>query len=316
MIVFSQLQGIKLLLGHTPCSQNFAKTWMAINDWWLQCLCLLHSFSCSPKLAVSFLHQALYRDEHTLLMLLAWRGILKSHQQQCQLPWGVIPLRLPVSLFVMHAPNCNVSWANSSLKGVLISDWALQIVERTCEGNYTIPDNPSVSPWCKDFLQRCLTVDPGQRITVRDIYDHLWFKLNFPESVPLSSHCQQHFMPKSIWVSFFVIMANTSHVCDLQWPTKHIILQPPAAPCQVVAGIASLSLALSPWTLFHFVWPCGISAFLCRPERWTINVWALSLKLSSHREGDMTSNISSRLPVNQFMRRVNCSLDCKILVLH
>ena len=62
----------------------------------------------------------------------------------------------------------------------------MQIVSRTSTADYVIPEKIKVSEQCKDFLQRCLTPDPKQRISIQQIYDHPWFKQDLPPQVMAS----------------------------------------------------------------------------------------------------------------------------------
>lgn len=65
----------------------------------------------------------------------------------------------------------------------------VQVLDRTIRVDYKIPAKPKVSDACINFLGKMLVGDPAKRITVKEIYEHPWFKQGFPAAVsPLSIH--------------------------------------------------------------------------------------------------------------------------------
>ena len=59
----------------------------------------------------------------------------------------------------------------------------MQIAQRASTADYIIPAKVKVSEDCKDFLKRCLTPDPKERLSVDGIFDHPWFAKRLPAQV-------------------------------------------------------------------------------------------------------------------------------------
>ncbi|KAJ5076815.1 serine/threonine-protein kinase gin4-related [Anaeramoeba ignava] len=72
-----------------------------------------------------------------------------------------------------------------------------KVLQKVEQGVYTIPNTLSQNK--VDLIQRMLTVDPKQRITISEIKKHPWFRSNFPDGyLPPSIASMKHKTNKPI----------------------------------------------------------------------------------------------------------------------
>ncbi|KAJ7952915.1 Protein kinase superfamily protein [Quillaja saponaria] len=53
-------------------------------------------------------------------------------------------------------------------------------IQRILSVQYSIPDFVQISPECRDLIARIFVSDPAQRITIPEIWKHVWFLKNLP----------------------------------------------------------------------------------------------------------------------------------------
>ena len=69
-------------------------------------------------------------------------------------------------------------------------------MDRTLRVDYHIPSKFKASQLVVDLIGKMLRKEPGDRITITEIYDDPWFKQNFPDSVcPQTNHWQMIQIP-------------------------------------------------------------------------------------------------------------------------
>lgn len=66
----------------------------------------------------------------------------------------------------------------------------VQVLERTQNVDYRIPNSPRISGPCRDFLSHLLVADPDQRLSTAAIMEHPWFCQGLPAGVKsLNDEC-------------------------------------------------------------------------------------------------------------------------------
>ena len=56
------------------------------------------------------------------------------------------------------------------------SDGNAKLKKVICAGKYKYPNNCDLTDDCKDLIQKMLTVDPKERITIPEALNHPWIK--------------------------------------------------------------------------------------------------------------------------------------------
>ena len=64
-----------------------------------------------------------------------------------------------------------------------------------CAVQYEFPANKPISEECKDLLARIFVADPTQRISVRDIHHHPWFRHGIPPDLDVDQYNANWTMP-------------------------------------------------------------------------------------------------------------------------
>ncbi|KAK9811017.1 hypothetical protein WJX73_006755 [Symbiochloris irregularis] len=62
------------------------------------------------------------------------------------------------------------------------------VMQRTVNVQYEFPAHKPISDECRDLLARIFVADPGQRITVREIHHHPWFRHGMPPDLDVDRY--------------------------------------------------------------------------------------------------------------------------------
>eukprot|EP01025_Chloroclados_australasicus_P025094 TRINITY_DN2508_c0_g2_i1.p1 TRINITY_DN2508_c0_g2~~TRINITY_DN2508_c0_g2_i1.p1 ORF type:complete len:355 (-),score=41.31 TRINITY_DN2508_c0_g2_i1:3034-4098(-) len=57
------------------------------------------------------------------------------------------------------------------------------MIQRILRADYIYPKSLHLSPECKDLIAKILVVEPRKRLTIQQVFEHPWFRINLPKGV-------------------------------------------------------------------------------------------------------------------------------------